>query len=87
MESTTKKINNIISEEQLSATFSNIQNTTARTYSITENISDTGMLGVNSIITKTNCILDDTNCITKGVRKTMSKPFGTLRLMFGKVVD
>lgn len=87
VETATNKINNVISEEQLSTTFTNIENTTAKTYSITENFSDTGMSGINGIITKTNCILDDTNCITQGVRKTMSKRFGGLRLMFGKVVD
>lgn len=83
----TRKVNDVISEEQLSETLSNIQNTASKTYSITQNFSDTGMSGINSILTKTNCILDDTNCLTKGVRKTMSKPFGGLRLMFGKVVD
>ena len=83
----TRKIDDVISEEQLSETLSNIQNASSKTYSITESIVDTSMVGVNEIITKTNCILDDTNCITKGVRRTMSKPFGGLRLMFGKVVD
>ena len=67
--------------------FSNVQNLTKTTNSITENIRDTGVVGINEIIVKTNCILDDTNCLTKGVRKSMSKPFGGIRLMFGKVVD
>lgn len=83
----TQKVNNAISEEQLSETLLNIQNASSKTYSITESIVDTSMVGVNEIITKTNCILDDTNCITKGIRRSMSKPFGGLRLMFGKVVD
>lgn len=87
VETATNKINNVISEKQLSTTFTNIENATAKTYSITENFSDTGMSGINGILVKTNCILDDTNCITQGVRKTMSKRFGGLRLMFGKVVD
>lgn len=84
---TTSKINNSVSEEQISDVFSNVQNLTKTTNSITENIRDTGVVGINEIIVKTNCILDDTNCLTKGVRKTMSKPFGGIRLMFGKVVD
>lgn len=83
----TNKINNSISEEQLSTTLENIQTITTKTNDITGNIIDTSMVGVNEIITKTNCILDDTNCITKGIRRSMSKPFGGFRLMFGKVVD
>lgn len=84
---TTNKIDNAISEEQLSATLENIENITSKTNDITGNIIDTSMVGVNEIITKTNCILDDANCITKGIRRSMSKPFGGFRLMFGKVVD
>lgn len=84
---TTSKINNSVSQKQISDVFSNVENLTKTTNSITDSIRDTGVVGINEIIMKTNCILDDTNCISKGVRKTMSKPFGGIRLMFGKVVD
>lgn len=87
LSNTTTKINNSVSESQLSDVISNIEKASLNLDEITGNIAETGVVGVNEIIIKTNCILDDTSCITKGLRETMSKRFGGLRLMFGKVVD
>lgn len=81
------KINDAVTEENLSTTINNIKNITEKSFEITDKVSKTDINGINKLITTTNCILDDTNCIVNGIRNTMSKRFGGMRLIFGKVVD
>ena len=87
LSNTTQKINNSITEKELSSILNNLERTSSNTYSITKNISDTSIVGVDEIITKTNSILDDTSVIVKGIQCKMSKSFSGFRLMFGKVIE
>lgn len=86
----TKKFDNIIVEEQWNNTFSNIENSSSGLHLFTKNINST-ITNANKTLTNT---LDNTNQITKnlnsitcGIRKTLSKNFGGLRLFFGKVIN
>ncbi len=89
----TKKVNDSIDEQSLENAVSNIEASTKNINDLTlslNNVSD----GVNDIIPKTgetvdeiNGITSNVNAITCGVRKTLRKRFGGLRLIFGQVID
>jgi len=86
----TKKIDNAIVEKQLNNTFNNIENTTDSFYNFSNNINDT----INDFdktlpdtMQNTNEITQNLNSITCGIRQTLTKRFGGLRLFFGKVIN
>ena len=86
----TKKIDNIIVEEQWKNTFNNIENSTEGFHNITNNINNT----INdfdrtmpSTMQNANEITSNFSSITCGIRQTLSKNFGGLRLFFGKVIN
>jgi len=89
---TTNKINNSINQKQLTETINGIENsinnleqTTQTINNATENISQS-IPSINSSIISTQEIVANTNDIIYGVRETLSKPFGGLRLIFGKTI-
>ena len=86
----TKKIDNVIEEERLSNTFNNIENTTLGLHNLMHNANGT-VDGVNhtlpDTLQNTNEITANVNAITCGLRQTLSKNFGGLRLFFGKVIE
>ena len=86
----TKKIDNIIIEEQWKNTFNNIENSTKGFHTFTHNINDTVTefdKTMPSTLENTNKITDNLRSITCGIRKTFHKKFGGLRLLFGKVIQ
>ncbi len=88
----TKKIDNVILEEQLSNTFNNIENSTGGFHNFTENISSTvdefnkTIPNINSVVENTKELINNANAISCGIRQTLGKNFGGLRLFFGKVI-
>lgn len=81
----TKKFDNSINQEKLNSTFDGISgvssNLNSTTYSINSNMDE-----IDSTIENLQAITSDTCAITKGVRKTLSKPFGGFRLFFGRPI-
>ncbi len=86
----TKKIDNIIIEEQWNNTFNNLENSTGGLHTFTHNINNTVTefdKTMPSTLENTNQITDNLRSITCGIRQTLSKKFGGLRLFFGKVIE
>ncbi len=86
----TKKIDNIIVEEQWNNTFKNIENSTGGLHKFTHNINNTITDFDRTMpitMQNTNEITTNVNSITCGIRQTLSKNFGGLRLFFGKVIN
>lgn len=87
------KINNAIQTQQLQNTFDNIE----KSSNGLNNISDNFVKTTNDIntyipmfdttIQNLNEILTNTNAISCGIRQTLRKPFGGIRLFFGKSID
>ena len=85
----TKKIDNIIIEEQWNNTFKNLENSTKGLHNFTHNINDTVTefdKTMPSTLENTNQITENLNSITCGIKQTLKKNFGGLRLFFGKVI-
>ena len=82
----TKKIDNSINQQKLNSTFDSIAKATEN-IDATTNSMDLNMPNLTSTICNLQDITADTSAITKGVRKTLSKPFGGLRLLFGRSVQ
>ena len=86
----TKKIDNIIIEEQWNNTFRNLENSTGGLHNFTHNINNTILdfdKTIPDTLQNTNEITDNLSSITCGIRQTLSKKFGGLRLFFGKVIQ
>lgn len=94
------KINNSMSENQLKNTFSNLDKTSSSVVVTTQNIegitqnidSITGDINsqgaqISSSIANAEAITKNLADITGGIRNTMSKNFGGLRLLFGKSIN
>lgn len=89
----TKKVNDSIQENSLENAVSNIEATTKNINDLTSSLNSVSD-SVNGIIPKTdtaveqiNGITSNVNAITCGVRKTLRKKCGGLRLIFGQVID
>ncbi len=85
----TKKIDNVITEKQWNNTFTHIENSGSRLHDFTGSINNTAEEFNKTLpdtLQNTKEITDNLNAITCGIRKTLSKKFGTLRLFFGKVI-
>ena len=85
-----KKLDNIIIEEQWNNTFKNIENSTGGLHDFTSEINNTITNLNNSIpetLQNTNEITNNLSIITCGIRNTLSKKFGGLRLFFGKIIE
>ena len=88
----TKKIDNIIIEKQWNNTFDNIENSTGGLHGFTgriNGIADNINLSApnfSSVLENTKCTMENINSISCGIRQTLSKNFGGLRLFFGRVI-
>lgn len=90
--SATSKINTSIKEEQFSRIFDsveysgkNIQMITGG-LNLTTNDINNSLPMITSSVKSVNEILDNVNIITCGVRQTLAKSFGGLRLLFGRSI-
>lgn len=81
----TEKINNAMEQKQLNNTFSSIEKSAGNLAVISDNLEGTTN-NVNSTLYQVNGLATNANVISCGVRKTLGKPFGGLRLLFGKVI-
>lgn len=92
IDKTSIKINNSIKQEELESIIGTINRSSNNVERITENVYDTSV-GINSNIPKisssineTQNLIANTNAISCGVRQTLRKRFGGLRLIFGRTI-
>lgn len=97
---TTKNINQLTSKfdkalkqeelntsiQNLSTTTKNVNTLTQQLNSTTSNIGDTTIPQVQSTLYRTECLVANINEITCGIKETLKKRFGGLRLLFGQVI-
>ena len=88
------KFNNSISEEQIKKSINNmeemtenVKNTTYNLNNISEEIENTTIPTINSILCETNSTMENTEEITYGIKETLKKRFGMMKLMFGKPIN
>ncbi len=89
----TQKVNTSVNTQSLENAVSNLESTTKNISditsglnSVTDSVSDI-VPKTNTTIEEINGITSNVNAITCGVRKTLRKRFGGLRLIFGQVID
>lgn len=86
----TKKFDNVIIEDQWHNTFNNIENTTGGFHNFAHNVNNT-MTELDQTLPETfentKNITSNINSITCGIKQTLSKKFGGLRLFFGRVIE
>lgn len=89
----TLKVNRSIKQQTLDSTFENIGTSTANISAVTGGLSGTtnsvneAMPRVDSALYQAQGILCNVNAITCGIRQTLAKPFGGLRILFGKSIN
>lgn len=87
------KLNNSINQQEIQSTFSSLNSSSANFSSTTKNIDkfteslNSSIPEIRSIISNTDKITDDIETITSGLKCTMSKKFGGLRLFLGKPIN
>ncbi len=79
----TRKIEKSLDENQLNSVFSSLSSTTVNFSQLTEETNDT----IASTVDEVEGISKNVNAITCGIRKTLRKKGGGLRLLFGQVID
>lgn len=86
VENITIKINKAIKQQQLENTLSNIETSTT---SIVQSLDsfNKAMPNVDNSISQTKDVMCNLNAITCGIRKTLSKNFGLMRLFFGRTIN
>ncbi len=82
----TKKIDNSLNQQKLDNTISNIELSTKNVSELTDDSKGT-LESTNLSLEEVQGIAQNVNAITCGVRKTLRKKFGGLRLFFGRVID
>ena len=89
----TAKVNNSINQKELEDTLNNIntsinniKQSTTEINTLTSDINR-NIPAVSSTIENTNNLIANTNAITCGIRQTLRKRFGGLRLIFGKTIN
>ena len=83
----TNKIDNSINQDTLDDTMSNIEQTSKNINYILSNANETLMPSIDSTSENVSDITDNINAITCGIRKTLRKKCGMIRLIFGQVID
>ena len=88
-----QKINNSIKQENLNNTMLNIEQSSKNISDSSNNFTNT-TTQLNDILPKVNASMDqiysttrNVNTISCGIRKTLTKRFGGIRLIFGKVIE
>ncbi len=97
---TTLKFNRAVKQKQLDNTLTNLDITTTNIKTaagslgnIAENIdkitsnTNAAMPAIENAISNGNCILENLNSITCGIKNTLKKPFGGIRILFGKSIN
>lgn len=87
IENMTDKIDNSINQDTLDDTMSNIEQTSKNINYILSNANETLMPSIDSTSENVSGITDNINAITCGIRKTLRKKCGMIRLIFGQVID
>lgn len=89
----TSKFDKALKQETLNQSIENLSSTTQTVNQITQNLNTTtANLGsttipqVQSTLYRTECLVANVNEITCGVKETLKKRFGGLRLLFGQVL-
>lgn len=86
VEKMTLKIEKVLKEQQLENTLLNIEKSSSDIANTLNQINQS-YPKVNDTIAQTKNIMCDISAITCGIRKTLSKNFGLMRLFFGQVID
>ena len=86
IDNTTKKIDNSLKQENLNTAFLSFNSSLSNIEKLT-NTSDLMLNDFKVGIPNINSTISNLNTITCGIRKTLSKPFGVIRLFFGKVIN
>ena len=86
IENMTYKTNNAIKQKQLENMLSNVENSTIGISKTIDNLNNTFPNVDNSLI-QTKETICNLNKITCGIRKTLSKNFGLMRLFFGRPIN
>ena len=88
------KFNNSIEQDELDNSLENLHASIENIEQITQNLSHTTNAinpntypQIHKSLTDTQSILEDGSAILKGLRSTLSKPFGGARLIFGKTIE
>ncbi len=84
--SVAEKFDNSIDGEKLNSTFGHIEGATGNLNSASR-IIDENICEIEATINNLQEITNDACAITKGARRTLSKPFGGLRLFFGRPIQ
>ncbi len=87
IENMTEKIDNSLNQNSLNNTISSMEAASQNISSIIESTNDNLMPTINSTTSNVNGISENINAITCGVRKTLRKKCGMIRLIFGQVID
>lgn len=92
IDAVTRKLDRSMKQQALDNTFSNIEASTKNFTVISSNLTGTSF-GVNEVMPRVDSTLyqvhgiaSNANAISCAIRKTLRKPFGGFRLMFGKVI-
>lgn len=86
------KIDNAISQQQLKDTISNVQsvtenaNTTLNNLTSTTNNLNQATPNLDTTVDNVNSIIENVDEITCGIKQTLKKNFGVLRLLFGRPI-
>lgn len=93
LDNVTQKIDKSVQQKSLDNTISNLETSTKNLEKLSANLNGatTSVNGVIPHVDATMCqvqgLATNANAISCGVRKTLRKRFGGLRLLFGKVID
>ena len=93
LDNVTQKIDKSVQQKSLDNTISNLETSTKNLETLSANLNGTttSVNGVIPHVDATMCqvqgLATNANAISCGVRKTLRKRFGGLRLLFGKVID
>ena len=87
IENMTEKIDNSINEETLTNTISNIETSSQKVTNMLTDANQVLVPAINSTTNNIDGITENINAITCGIRKTLRKKCGMIRLIFGQVID
>lgn len=83
----TTKIDTAIKQETLESTITSLETTTKNLNTLTQSINANAMPAVDTTLCNTQGMMANLNVITCGIRNTLGKRFGGLRILFGKTVN
>lgn len=93
LEQLTSKFDNSINENTLNQTFKNIDTSIQNVQTITQGLNTTtdslniAMPRIDATLYEAHGLISNANAISCGIRKTLAKKFGGLRLLFGKTIN